>query len=327
MLPDKLALQFPEINLPDLTGKSNLINFLTVRSAHLPAKFAFSDLGQMSVGIDSDLIDYVHIDEFMMIFDDHEAATAYGRTLRGAEHDGSMRKGFKAGEGLAVMERQNGILGFLVDCCRKILHDASLDDLPVVDILQALLTHIDASDITHERSTSEVARRMVKIVSDLVAVAEIGEEIDLCSTAGSRFRMLVNDKLIRPEIDLYIWPYIEMQKVTDRRSLLTERLGHLVQELKFVDYSSEKRVTKFTVDRMRMAESALDNFRTSLNGILQAKIGSTLGELEGGLLGNEQPQRTAPRRPPLTQHTTNQGSNLSAPMARMMLEENIEQGV
>lgn len=76
-----------------------------------------------------------------------------GRSFRVDPRFGNVAGQFSLGEGLLILEIQEGLLTFLVTCCRSILHDISADDLtserlPVQPPLLHLKTETETDDFT-----------------------------------------------------------------------------------------------------------------------------------------------------------------------------------
>ena len=128
----------PYINLEDLVKTNNLLNFLHSRGHNNPDTFAFFDRRTTVFARKSGAIQPIHLEGYVMLLrgpkrpepERYATPENYGKlfevpkatfmvvVLSGA--------GAKPGEGLLVLEIQEKILKFLLECVTIILHDLPL---------------------------------------------------------------------------------------------------------------------------------------------------------------------------------------------------------
>ena len=125
---------FPYINLEDLLKAKNLLLFFQSRGHTKPDVFAHHDLMATLLGRRSTAIQPLYIDGYTMFFCGMLVPEGYGFCSSWDEvpfgftdYDGFDLMwsgiGWQPGDGLVIMEIQETILGFLVQCAELILHD------------------------------------------------------------------------------------------------------------------------------------------------------------------------------------------------------------
>lgn len=124
---------WPYINIEDLVKGKTLLLFLNSRGRHPPSVFAHADIEAMHLGHVSTAVMPAFLNLHTMLLEGEEVETygrlvswdddedARDRTLAGLAH--------QPGEGLLILEIQQRILRFLVECCHAILHDIDADSL------------------------------------------------------------------------------------------------------------------------------------------------------------------------------------------------------
>ncbi|EON69971.1 hypothetical protein W97_09236 [Coniosporium apollinis CBS 100218] len=122
------AFLWPYINLEDLTKSKALLLFLNARGRHLPHTFAYCDIDAAHVGYVSHTIVPPFLNEYTMLFNSQTTPETYGRLYSWEENNKALDwmitgVGFPPGHGLNLLEIQERILHFLVECCQLILHD------------------------------------------------------------------------------------------------------------------------------------------------------------------------------------------------------------
>ncbi|OTA98874.1 hypothetical protein M426DRAFT_325623 [Hypoxylon sp. CI-4A] len=125
---------WPYINQEDLSQPKALLLLLNARGRHHPSEFAAIDMDSIHLGRVTKAIIPIFLNEYVMklngISDDRE----YGELIAWEDHPDAFdwmhtQKQFIPGEGLVILEAQERILTFLVDCCKQILHDIPAETL------------------------------------------------------------------------------------------------------------------------------------------------------------------------------------------------------
>ncbi|KAI1199819.1 hypothetical protein F5X97DRAFT_295493 [Nemania serpens] len=125
---------WPMINQEDLGEPKTLTLLLNSRGRNLPHIFAASDGDGMHLGKVTMAIVPIFLNEHVMVLNGVTRPEDYGGLLAWEEHEEAFdwmhtRKQFLPGEGLLILEFQERLLEFLVDCCKAILHDIPLDQM------------------------------------------------------------------------------------------------------------------------------------------------------------------------------------------------------
>ncbi|KAG6356098.1 hypothetical protein INS49_015483 [Diaporthe citri] len=137
---------WPYINQEDLSKPKALLLLLNARGRHNPCDFAAADGEALRLGKTSNAIVPICIKSntliligatiipngATMILNGATGPDEYGRLLAWQKHPHVfdwLRSGkqFQPQEGFMILEAQEGLLSFLVDCCKNILHDISED--------------------------------------------------------------------------------------------------------------------------------------------------------------------------------------------------------
>ncbi|KAI1779421.1 hypothetical protein F4818DRAFT_140310 [Hypoxylon cercidicola] len=123
---------WPIINQEDLGDPKTLTLLLNSRGRNPPHLFAASDGEGMHLGQVTMAIVPIFLNEYVMTLNGMARQEDYGRLLAWDEHEDAFswmndHKQFLPGEGLLVLEFQERLLEFLVDCCKTILHEIPLD--------------------------------------------------------------------------------------------------------------------------------------------------------------------------------------------------------
>lgn len=118
----------PYINQEDLLKPKALLLLINSRGRHPPSHFAAVDSDAMRFGRVSEKLSPIFLDSHVMLLNGVIAPEYYGELLswddRGNAFDWMCtQKQFLPGEGLLVLEAQEMVLEFLVNCCVKILQD------------------------------------------------------------------------------------------------------------------------------------------------------------------------------------------------------------
>ena len=120
---------FPYINLEDLVKTTNLLNYLHSRGHNTPDTFSFFDRRLPHLGITSAAIQPIHLGGHVMLFRGQTCPETYGKPAVWSEETLMTLltgAGMAPGEGLLVLEIQEKILNFLLQCASIIVHDLQI---------------------------------------------------------------------------------------------------------------------------------------------------------------------------------------------------------
>ncbi|KAI0394681.1 hypothetical protein F5Y17DRAFT_466175 [Xylariaceae sp. FL0594] len=125
---------WPIINQEDLGEPRTLSLLLNSRGRHHPNVFAAFDGELMHLGKVTMAVVPVFLNLHVMLLNGVTKEDDYGKLLAWEDHEDAFtwmtsRKQFLPGEGLLILEFQDRLLKFLVDCCKSILHDIPSEDL------------------------------------------------------------------------------------------------------------------------------------------------------------------------------------------------------
>ena len=124
----------PSINLEDLLPTKSLLLFLNSRGRHPLHAFVFADWEALQPGFSTGALRISSMFGHTMLFYGQTTPETYGQTVPWYHNPralGWCASGFGVhpGSGIWVLQAQQGIMDFLLDCCRKILHDQPQDFL------------------------------------------------------------------------------------------------------------------------------------------------------------------------------------------------------
>ncbi|KAK4138431.1 hypothetical protein BT67DRAFT_412777 [Trichocladium antarcticum] len=121
---------WPYINQEDLSKPRALPLLLNARGRHFPSEFAGADADVTRFGFIAKTVVPVFLNLHTMILNGvTESNTGeYGKLISWDDNDDAFnwfhtKKQFQPGEGLLVLESQERLLRFLLECCRLILHE------------------------------------------------------------------------------------------------------------------------------------------------------------------------------------------------------------
>ncbi|KAI1635615.1 hypothetical protein F4809DRAFT_663902 [Biscogniauxia mediterranea] len=124
IVPEEALYKWPHINLEDLAKKEPLLLMLNSRGHRPPLNFCSADLASARFGIAEAVIVVPNLPDYKMTFSDDQLPMSYGKLQRCEEPKRFMPgPGCYPGDGLLVLEIQDKIYEFLLDCCKHILHD------------------------------------------------------------------------------------------------------------------------------------------------------------------------------------------------------------
>ncbi|KAH7124217.1 hypothetical protein EDB81DRAFT_812100 [Dactylonectria macrodidyma] len=126
------SFMWPYINLEDLSQTRLLLLLLNARGHNPPSAFAGADNDAMHLGKVSRAIVPIFLNEHIMVLNGADSAEEYGKLLAWEDHEDAFewmhtRKQYIPGEGLVILQAQERLLGFLVECCQELLHDIPAD--------------------------------------------------------------------------------------------------------------------------------------------------------------------------------------------------------
>ncbi len=119
---------WPYLNIEDLVRQRSLLLLLNSRGRHLPDAFAHADFEGVHVGSASGALRPAFLDSHTMLLNGQHTAETYGQLIAWKDNEDAFTwlrsgVGFHPGMGLMVMELQQEILRFLVQCCQTISGD------------------------------------------------------------------------------------------------------------------------------------------------------------------------------------------------------------
>ncbi|KAK0744793.1 hypothetical protein B0T21DRAFT_358403 [Apiosordaria backusii] len=128
------SFMWPYINQEDLSKPKSLLLLLNARARHHPSHFAAADITAIRFGVVTNAIVRVFLNGYVMILNDAMDPDKYGELIAWDDHPDAFewmhtQKQFLPGDGLIVLEIQERILRFLLDCSKAILHDIPEDKL------------------------------------------------------------------------------------------------------------------------------------------------------------------------------------------------------
>lgn len=128
------SYMWPYINQEDLVKSKTLILLLNSRGRNHPSVFAAADGEAMHLGKVTMALQPAFLNHHVFMLNGMTRDRDYGRLVGWDEHEDAFdwmhtRKQFLPGEGLLIVEAQERLLTFLVQCCLRILHEIAADDL------------------------------------------------------------------------------------------------------------------------------------------------------------------------------------------------------
>ncbi|KAB5518728.1 hypothetical protein GE09DRAFT_1294017 [Coniochaeta sp. 2T2.1] len=131
---DRTAFVWPYVNRKDLVKPRALLLMLKARGRNHPSVFAAADADATCFGRVTMAVVPIFLNEHVMIMNGVTQDGDYGKLVAWEDHPDAFewmtsRKQCLPGEGLLILEAQDRLLQFLVECCRLILHDIPADRL------------------------------------------------------------------------------------------------------------------------------------------------------------------------------------------------------
>ncbi|OTA79577.1 hypothetical protein M434DRAFT_402053 [Hypoxylon sp. CO27-5] len=130
----KEYFMWPHVNQEDLSQPKTLPLLLNARGRHHPSEFSGADFEAMHLGHVTRAIVPIFLNEHTMIINGATTAQDYGELVAWEDNPDACewmctRKQYMPGEGLLVLEAQERLLAFLIDCCKQIFHEIPADAL------------------------------------------------------------------------------------------------------------------------------------------------------------------------------------------------------
>ncbi|KAG0042239.1 hypothetical protein BGZ83_000738 [Gryganskiella cystojenkinii] len=124
---------WPHINQEDLLKPKLLLIFLNTRARNFPSAFAAADRDSFSFSFTSWKVQPSFLNEHVMMFRGNTPET-YGHLYSWDDHPDAYdwlisQRGDQPGKGIQVLEVQERIYAFLLECCLQILHDMPRESL------------------------------------------------------------------------------------------------------------------------------------------------------------------------------------------------------
>jgi hypothetical protein len=124
----------PYINLEDLLKSKLLLLLLNSRGRNKPDAFAKADIDACRFGHVTGALVPAFLNEHVMMFTGRYTPDTYGELIAWDDHPEAYQwlisqRGVHPGEGLFILEIQERLYTFLVDCCKAILQDMSEEAL------------------------------------------------------------------------------------------------------------------------------------------------------------------------------------------------------
>lgn len=130
----KEAFMWPYINLEDLLKPKFLLLFLKSRGHKPPYMFALTDYDAIHMGISSHAIRGPVLHGYTMVFMGEKSPQFHGELLSWEEYPEAeelidLGVGVVPDQGMIILEIQQKLWSFLVDCCFQILHEIPKGDI------------------------------------------------------------------------------------------------------------------------------------------------------------------------------------------------------
>ncbi len=140
-LMSKDPYMWPHINLEDLLKPKLLLIFLNARGRNPPGAFATADEDSVRFGKVTKNLVPAFLNNYTMMFTGRNMPDVYGELIAWDDEPDAFwwwmyRRGMQPGEGLQLLQIQERLYHFLVECCLAILHDIPREsflqgDIPV----------------------------------------------------------------------------------------------------------------------------------------------------------------------------------------------------
>ncbi|KAF9139633.1 hypothetical protein BG015_001955 [Linnemannia schmuckeri] len=135
------AYLWPHINQEDLLKPKLFLIFLNARARNFPSAFSAADHKSFRFATTSGRVTAAFLNEYTMMFTGRNTPETYGQLYSWDDHPDAAswlfsERGVHPGYGLQILEVQERVYHFLLECCLQILHDMPreslmLDDSPI----------------------------------------------------------------------------------------------------------------------------------------------------------------------------------------------------
>ncbi|KAG0285754.1 hypothetical protein BGZ96_010037, partial [Linnemannia gamsii] len=132
------AYLWPHINQEDLLKPKLFLIFLNARARNFPSAFSAADYESVRFAITSRKVIAAFLNEYTMMFTGRNTPETYGQLYSWDDNDDAADwlfslRGVHPGYGLQVLEVQERVYHFLLECCLRILHEMPRESLMVDD--------------------------------------------------------------------------------------------------------------------------------------------------------------------------------------------------
>ncbi|KAF9536587.1 hypothetical protein EC957_010366 [Mortierella hygrophila] len=132
------AYLWPHINQEDLLKPKLFLIFLNARTRNFPSAFSAADHESFRFATTSGKVTAAFLNEYTMMFTGRNTPETYGQLYSWDDHTDAAswlfsQRGVHPGYGLQILEIQERVYHFLLECCLQILHDMPRESLIVDD--------------------------------------------------------------------------------------------------------------------------------------------------------------------------------------------------
>jgi hypothetical protein len=168
-LEDDAGYKWPHLSVEDLVHGQALLLLLNSRGRNHPGVFAHADLASCEIGLLNGSIETAWCPDAWLMLVGQGAPETYGAFVHRATHQHAFpRCGrdhiFGVREGLLVLEIQQKLYEFLLECCCKMFSDATMDEILRRELPQqpepAKIETTDASYVTLASVVAEAPFRV-----------------------------------------------------------------------------------------------------------------------------------------------------------------------
>ncbi|KAK3804835.1 MAG: hypothetical protein J3Q66DRAFT_361619 [Benniella sp.] len=151
---------WPHVNQEDLLKRKLFLIFLNARARNFPSAFSAADHQSFRFAITTGKVSAAFLNEHTMMFTGRNTPETYGQLYSWDENDDAAswlftERGVHPGFGLLILEVQERIYHFLLECCLQILHDMPRESL--MDDNSPIEPEPPALSIAEDRSNSLAA--------------------------------------------------------------------------------------------------------------------------------------------------------------------------
>lgn len=130
------AYLWPHINQEDLLKPKLFLIFLNARARNFPSAFSAADHTSFRFATTSRKVTAAFLNEYTMMFTGRNTPETYGQLYSWDDHSDAATwlfslRGVHPGYGLQILEVQERIYHFLLECCLRILHEMPRESLMV----------------------------------------------------------------------------------------------------------------------------------------------------------------------------------------------------